>query len=427
LTGKTQWQPDSVIRCLLLAACSLLVSVLVSAQTVPDPFTSAKVRVGPFAVNPVVSVSDFGVDSNVFNSWENPQSDWTATFKGGADTWLRLGKARLNTKLQVGYVYFAEFGTERSWNTDDSARLELPLTHLRPWIGVSYLNVKERPGYEIDKRARRTEVGIGGGIDYVFSRKTTLGVSLKKKRIDFPTDETIGDTYLRDVLNRDETLGIAALRYSLTPLTMLVMEGRIERERFEFSPERDANGFRILPGVEFDPHALVSGAAHVGYRNLKMLTPGFPDYTGPVADVNLNYRLLGVTRFDVRVNRDVEYSYEITEPYYVLTGATASVTQSVGGPWAVVARYGRQRLDYRRVALAAFLPGVAQGSSLAADPNQGAEGRSDKVVYYGGGISYKLGPSMRLGFNMDYYTRKSERDVHQYEGLRAGTSVTYDF
>ena len=406
-------------------------AVPVLAQEQADPFTSAKVHLGPFAVTPTVALTDVGVDTNVFNCWDNQQGDWTATVKAGADTWLRLGKARLNMKVGVGYVYFMEFDTERSWNTDDSARLELPLTHFRPWIGVSYLNVKERPGYEIDVRARRTETSISTGLDYVWSKKLTIGLGAKKKRTDFPSDETFADTYLRDVLNRDYSAATASVRYGLTPLTTIVVEGAIERERFEFSPERDSNGFRLVPGVEFDPHALISGSARVGYRNLKMLTPGMPDYTGPVASVNLAYRLLGVTRFEVRVSRDVDYSYEVFEPYYVLTGLTGSVTQSVGGPWALVARYGQQHLAYQRVSLA------RRGAKLQLRRS----------------VRARCGPKLRRCLRPHRQSRLLRRrpllpprPLHAprlqrgllhapfrpraaagTEGLRAGTSVTYDF
>ena len=39
-----------------------------------------------------------------------------------------------------------------------------------------------------------------------------------------------------------------------------------------------------------------------------------------------------MTRFAVQVQRDVEYSYDPTQPYYLLTGVTGSVSQAVGGP-----------------------------------------------------------------------------------------------
>ncbi len=49
------------------------------------------------------------------------------------------------------------------------------------------------------------------------------------------------------------------------------------------------------------------------------------------------------------------------------------------------------------------------------------------MIFYGGGIGYRVGTDVRIGFNVDYYTRQSDRETRQYEGLRAGTSVTYGF
>ena len=63
---------------------------------------------------------------------------------------------------------------------------------------------------------------------------------------------------------------------------------------------------------------------------------------------------------------------------------------------------------------------------LPAEPAAKA-GRADTVVFYGGGVGYRLGPGLRLGLNVDYYTRRSEFDFNQYQGLRIGSSVTYGF
>ena len=46
-----------------------------------------------------------------------------------------------------------------------------------------------------------------------------------------------------------------------------------------------------------------------------------------VASVNLGYTLMGMTRFGVQVDRDVQFSYEQCEPYYILTGVTGTITQ----------------------------------------------------------------------------------------------------
>ena len=77
------------------------------------------------------------------------------------------------------------------------------------------------------------------------------------------------------------------------------------------------------------------------------------------------------------------------------------------------------------VAFVSILAGIGSGSP-AQGPSTSA-GRTDNVVFYGGGVGYRLGPDTRLGFNVDYYTRRSDVSIRQYEGLRVGSSVTYGF
>jgi hypothetical protein len=392
----------------VLIACLGLWPLSTWAQA-PDPFTSARVHIGPFAVTPSISLTNVGVDTNVFNDWENPKSDFTATITPAADTWLRLGPARLNLKVSASYVYFAQYSDQSSFGTTDSALLEFPLLHLRPWAGGSFLTMRDRPGYEINLRVRHTETSVSGGVDFLVSKRTTLGASLKQARLSYDPGGSYLGYSLQDSLNRTTTTGTASLRYALTPLTTFVMAADVVQERFEFSSIRDSDGFRVVPGVEFAATALINGSARVGVRRLTMRTAGVPDFTGPVASVDLGYTLMGATRFAVQVSRDVAYSYDPAQPYYLLTGVTGSVAQAVGGPWSVNARAGIQRLAYQAVDL----------SALA--------GRVDVVRFYGGGVGYKLGPSTRLGVNADYYTSRSDLFVQQYRVLRVGSSVTYGF
>ena len=94
--------------------------------------------------------------------------------------------------------------------------------------------------------------------------------------------------------------------------------------------------------IRFDPAALIKGSASFGYRDFKPRSPSIPAYTGATLNVNLNYVLLGVTKFGVTAARDVQYSYDINEPYYLQTGASASVTQQIFGPVDVAARGGQR-------------------------------------------------------------------------------------
>jgi hypothetical protein len=396
----------------LLLAQGFSPVILFAQDEPPDPFKTARFRFGPLALNPTIAIRDVGIDGNVFNELENPKSDFTATVAPGTAFFLRVGRGRLTGNANVGYVFFKEYANERAVNTDTSVRAELPLIHVRPYIAFSYLNTRERPGYEIDARARHQERGLIGGVDLPVTRKATFGISARRTRTMFAGDAVFLGTYLQQVLDRDvDTLGASA-RYRVTPLTTLVFQADAERDRFRYSPIRNSNSLRVMPGVEFSPFALVNGSAHIGYRKLNMLGPGVPDYTGVVASVELGYTVLGATRFGVSASRDVFYSYEIQQPYYLQTGLTLTATQHVAGPWDVQARWNGQRLEYRQVATA----GNATGS-----------GRTDRVTFYGGGIGYRLGHTTRLGLNLDAYRRRSPLTTREYRGFKVGSSLTYGF
>jgi hypothetical protein len=111
------------------------------------------------------------------------------------------------------------------------------------------------------------------------------------------------------------------------------------------------------------------------------------------------------------VDRDIQYSYEVDQPYYVLTGVGGSVTRVVGFGWDVVVRAANQSLAYRDTA----------------NVSESTAGRVDRVVSWGGGVGYRLSQGARVGFNADYFSRRSPIYERDYEGLRAGLAVTYDF
>jgi hypothetical protein len=125
--------------------------------------------------------------------------------------------------------------------------------------------------------------------------------------------------------------------------------------------------------------------------------------------VGLTYTLLGSTRFAATVTRDVEFSYDIDQPYYLLTGGAASIAQQIYGPLDVVGRIGAQRLKYTaRVGVATVSPD-----------------RTDHVRSYGAGVGFHLGQDLRLGFNFDKERRTSIDPDREYEGMKYGSSITY--
>ncbi|MCX6545014.1 MAG: outer membrane beta-barrel protein [Acidobacteria bacterium] len=376
-----------------------------------DPWEQARVRIGPLAFTPSFLLKNLGWDTNVFNELVNPKKDFTVTAGGLVNWWLRAGDMRLIGSDSLDGMYFATYASQRAMNHSHSLRIEYRGNRLRPYALGSYSSIKDRPGYEIDTRARHTETALGGGLDMRLAGKTRLDFAGRRTTYAFARGETFAGTTLAHLLNQKGTFGIATLRYAATPLTTLTLLGEYGQERFDESLARNNDSYRVMAGVELDPFALIKGSAKVGYRRVNMISPTIPDFAGLVAEVNLSYVLLGQTRFGVGVNREPQFSYSVTQPYYVLTGVTGSVRQGLGLGWDVEARGATQQLAYRQVS------GITE--SVA--------GRVDRVHSYGGGIGYRLSPGIRMGANVDYYQRRSVTYGSAYKTLRYGLAATYEF
>jgi len=402
--------------CAAVFSAAAALSAPASAQSIPDEAEAPptyRVRIGPIAMNPRIQLANLGVDDNVFNepTDQNPKKDFTLTITPSTDMWMRMGPSRLLLNVKEDLVWFRKYDSERSANSSYNLDWLLPLNRLRVDLSPKFLTTRDRPGYEIDARSQRRQYGGVGTIELRAFPRTFIGVTGSTERVDFDSVAVFDGVNLREALNRTVQAGGVAVRHQLTPLTTIGVSATREQSRFEFSPLRDSDSTSIFASVTFDPFALIKGSAKVGYRNFHPLSPGLPDFTGLTASGDLSYTLLGATRFSVNFTRDVQYSYEINQPYYLQTGAGGSITQQIFGPFDVMARGGAQRLAYRDRA----------GVFVA------TENRTDHVTTFGGGVGYHFGRDVRWGLNVDQYHRTSDLTARQYDALRYGTSVTYGF
>jgi hypothetical protein len=398
-------------RLLLVASFLLTAAPNVRAQETPDPAAEARIHVGPLALTPTISLVNAGVDTNVFNepTFAGPKRDFTINFEPKADWWLRMGRTFFLGNVTQGFVYYDKYADERSINGFYKGGWLVPLTRLTALVDGSYLTTKDRPGFEIDERARRFETGVDGSIEVRALSRTFVGIKAKRQEIKYDQGATFLEESLRIQLNRTVTEGALTFRHELTPLTSVTVDVQRQQARFQFAPLRDADSTQIMAGVKFDPYALLRGSATFGYRDFEPRVAGLPSYKGATAGIDLTYLALASTKIMVRGTRDVQYSFDVNQPYYLQTGITGEVMQRIFGPVDVVGRAGFATLDYR--------------------DREGAEvlvtNRSDSVRLYGGGIGYRIGKDVRLGFNVDFQKRESQVPIRQYEGLRCGTSVTY--
>jgi hypothetical protein len=399
-------------RVALLFLCLLVPASLFAQTSEPGaPPSNVRLHLGPLFLNPTVGLTNIGIDDNVFNQPDsaNPQSDFTMTFVPAADVWLRFGPTWIGSSVREDLVYYKTYASERSANTNVRLNWTIPLNRLVLVPGMTYLNTKERPGYEIDTRAHRTELGYNGTVELRVASKTYVGVRGDRRTVDYDQNATFDGTNLHDELNHKSTTGAVTVRYEATPLTSITFDASTEQDRFDLSPDRDSDSTEFHAGFRFDPAALIKGTATFGYRDFRPISGAVPGYKGSTVAVDISYVPEGGTRLTLTVARDVQYSYDVNQPYYLQTGATGSISQQIFGPVDVVGRIGGQRLDYRD-----------RAGAVVPEP-----GRTDRIMSYGGGVGYHMGQDLRVGFNVDWQQRTSVVDSKQYNNLRYGIAVTY--
>ena len=299
-------------KLLVVSFLWLLIPARILAQTATPgaPPSTVRVQAGPLFLNPLLGLNNIGIDTNVFNvpDTEDPQSDFTMTVVPAVDLWLRFGRTWINSTVREDLVYYQEFESERSANTNVRLNWTIPLNRLILNPGVVYLNTRERPGFEIDTRAHRTEVGYNGSVELRVASKTYVGARGEVRTTDFQEGAEFDGTDLRDELNRTVTSGAVTVRFQATPLTALVFDASRNQDRFEFSPDRDTDSTQVTAGLKFDPAALVKGGATFGYRNFRPNALAVPGYKGFIAGVDISYVPLDSTRLTMTLGRDVQYS-----------------------------------------------------------------------------------------------------------------------
>ena len=398
---------------LILAASALLHAAPARAQDGGPDQSSVRVRIGPLMMNPIISLTNIGIDHNVFNEPDSapPKEDFTFTVTPATDFWLHLGPTWVTASLIESINWYQKYASERTANSEYKLGWNVPGSIVGFKINYDYTNQKDRPGFEIDERVEHKGDSYGGSVDFHALSKTTIGVNGNYMRTRFASGQTYEGVDLQESLSRTSTTVGVNLRHQLTPLTGISFTGSRVMDRFIYSPERDSNADSVNLAMTFTPGALFTGSASVGYDRFKPIDPTLPGFTGVIANVGLTYVLLGSTRFALAFTRGVQYSYDVNQPYYVQTGGDLSVAQQIFGPVDVAAHGGTELLSYRD-RLGASVP---------------VPGRQDHVDAFGVGVGYHIGKDLRLSFNVDKVYRQTEVADRQYQNWKFGSSLNYGF
>jgi hypothetical protein len=383
---------------------------VLAQEAVPaDPVDTMPFRFGPLGVSPTLTITNFGIDSNVFNDPVNPQRDFTMTATPRVLARVRSGQALLSGSLATGMNYYQEFSEERSVDYSADGRLDLDLGWFRPYGFASRLDTHERLNAELDLRAPRVQRDIGVGARFRATERTTFVLDSRQARLTFDEAAVFEGVPLSQTLNSTTTIVEGGVEWNLTPLTTLSVVAGRQEDRFEQLPERDSNTLRIMPTIRMEAPAIVQGTFAIGYRRFDGVDPELADYSGVVFTGTLGHTIADRTRVELQLSRDVQYSFEEVDPYYLTTGIRATLTHQLQEALDLRMSVGRERLDYQA------------GSSPS------GQSRVDRADVLSVGAGYRFHPNLRVGVDLEFARRVSDRADRDYDRRRLLGSFAYGF
>lgn len=394
----------------LVIGGALLIVAPAEAQ-ISAPREAAQIEFGTLAFYPSFQIVDAGIDDNVFNDASAPQRDFTMTASSRALAVLRLGSNELLFRVGDDYVWFQDSTSERSNNMQYAVRFNMSASRFKPYIGAEYLRTRVRRSPELDARARRVDRNMLGGIAFEVSPRTAITASARLEESNYEEGEIYRTVELDAALNRSGRAADAGVRYAITALTTLSVTAGYEEQTFKESHIRDLTRYTVGPTLEFNPEAAIRGRVVTAFEFFKPDDPALSERLGVAYQALLNWTLFGRTAFDLGAGRNISYSYQDTEPYYLLTNARLLVTQPLPGWFEIYGGYDWEHMAYR------------WGQDSVGTPRE--SDRVDTLNAINGGVGMRLGQAFHLKVGVEQTRRKSIVDpLQNFNRTRILSTIT---
>ena len=393
-----------------VTGAALVIAAPASAQ-ITAPTEPAQIAFGPLSLYPSLQVVDAGVDENVFNDGTEPVRDYTATVASRVLAVVRLGSNELLLQTGNDYVWFQQFSSERSSNAVYAMRFNLSASRFKPFIGAERVRTRARRSPEIDVRARRVESAVLGGLAFDLTPRTSITASARLDEAEYEEGERFRGVELGDALNRTGHTADAGVRYAITPLTTLSVTTGYEEQTFKHSHLRDMKRYTVGPTVEFSPEAAIRGRVVTAFELFRPEDPTLAEHTGIAYQAVLNWSLYGRTLFDVGAGRNISYSYQDSDPYYLLTSARLGIAHPIWDRFEVYAGADWEHMAYRW--------------QRGAMPAAGDGNRVDILTGGTAGVGVRLGSDFHMRVGIEKTRRKSAEDpLQNFNRTRILTTVT---
>jgi len=362
---------------------------------------------GPVKLAPGITISQIGIDSNIFHEAENPKEDFIASGKPDVSVFTRLRFLQVSAYAGAEVTYFQKYTDERSVGYAGRARVDFLLSRLFPFVGYGQTKSRERPNSEIDTRANGVQTEKSGGVGFRLSDTSTVYVSANRMTTRY--EEAFEDGVdLGQSLNRHGDDFNGGVRTALTPLTTLTLRGGYRKDLFTGDQTRNAESRYLNASFSFAPQAAFTGVATIGYQDSRYEDPKIQPFQGLTASVSVAYPVLEIGRLSLTAVRATEYSFDATDAYFMSTVFNLTYTQRLRGAIDAQVQGGRSLSDYGN--------------------REGTVPRRDTVDTVTGGLGYNLRNRTRVALSYEYSRRRSLALAAQnYQGRRIFLSWMYAF
>jgi len=417
--GRSDWAGWRLAVAMIFAAAATA-----SAQSPGGELGGASVeparpgffRLGGFYLTPYLRIGTLGVDTNVFYTPTERQTDFTASGGPGLEIVRPFGReSRVRLDGGIDYLYFARTESQRKLNGYGTAQLELVGVKTRLAVEEHYASSYGRPSYEVNERVQQETEGTRGFLRRNLGERYALAFYGSRDRTRTDSLQYLG-TDVGNTLTEDRYQAGGELRIAVSIKTQLVGGGEKDWYRFPRLPERDGRSTLAYGGFRTDETALVSGQALVGYRWFRLDTG--EERKGVYVNVDATWNLSPKTKLGAHYSRDIDYSaFQTSGPTPTNQTESAEVfLDKVLVSNVYLRLYGRLNRLAADGGVIVVPPGGAEESSVG----------DDRAREVGAELGYQFRTRLRIGLTVAYTTRESPWETFGVEGLLAGLTVHYN-
>ena len=373
-------------------------------------------RLGSFYLTPYLHVGRMGIDTNVFYTETDRQTDFTASGGPGLEIVRPFGlESRLRIDGGLDYLYFAKTESQRQLNGYGSAYLDLRGVKTRFVVEERYARRFARPNYEVNARVDQETEGTRALLRRDLGDRMRLALFGSRLQTSTKNQLYLG-TELGNTLTEDQYQAGGELQLGLSVKTQFVGGGEESWYRYPRLPERDGHSTLAYGGFRTDSTALISGFALGGMRWFHLDRGAKRNVV--YADGNATWSISFKTKLWGSYSRDIDYSS------FATSGATPT---NLNEKVEVFLEKFLTRSVYLRLFARQYRL-VSDGDVTLVVPDEGIvrSERDDRVREAGGELGYQFRSRIRAGITVSYTDRVSTIQTFGIEGLLAGFTLQYN-